>query len=384
VVWLNLDYNLLLKLVSINTTSTQREGYNEITNVIEDEAKKVGLLAEKIFDDKGIPHVLISMPNASKGSKKVIFLTHYDVVPVGEGWNFDPFKPFIKDGKLFGRGAADDKSNIAAAIAAFSEALEEKVKLKVNPFLVVVGGEETGESKEFLQTLEGDLCVVLDVGCESLSIGASGRVKLIVNVKGEQAHSAYPFKGKNAIYKATKIIRFLEELGEKFEKTVISRFPASTYYERLPRRMNITMIKGGVAENIIPGECRLIVDIRTIPEESAEKVAEEVKNKLDSFAREKKLNIDVQVKSFSNGWFTNKKEVIDKIKRVLEDVTRKPVKVVVELGGTDGRYLIKKMPVVQYGTIREDTNFHSKNEFVYLEDVKTVKRFIKKILTVKF
>jgi len=378
-----MDYevSLLLKLVSINTTSTERRGYNEIIDLLVEEAEKMGLFAEKIIDDEGIPQVLISMPDTPKEAKKIIFLTHYDVVPAGEGWNFDPFKPFIKSGKLFGRGSADDKSNIAAAIAAFSEALKEGLQLKVSPILVVVGGEETGESEEFLEALEGgDLGIVLDVGCKVLSIGASGSVRLIVNVKGKQAHSAYPFKGKNAIYKAAKIIGFLEKKGKEFEENILSRFPASTHYGRLPRRINVTTVNGGVAENVIPGECRLTVDVRTIPEESAEKVADEISKMLEIFARQNGIDIEVQVKSFSNGWVTDKEEVIEKMRRVLEEVAGK-LKVGTELGGTDGRYLIEKMPVIQYGTIRRDTNFHGKNEFVYLDDMKTLKKFIKKVIT---
>ena len=377
---LSYEVNLLLKLVSIDTTSTERKNYEKIANLLAEEARKLGLTAEKIVDKKGIPQVLITIPGAPEKAKKVVFITHYDVVPPGEGWDFDPFKPFVKDGKLYGRGAADNKSNIAAAIAAFSEAVKEKLPLKIYPVLAVAGGEETGESEDFFKTIEGSLAIVLDVGCESISIGASGSTRLTVKVRGKQAHSAYPYKGVNAIYEATKVIEFVKEKGKEFEKTVLSKFPASTHYGRLPRRMNVTMINSGVAANIIPGECTLTIDIRTIPEEKADEVAEEVKNVLENFAKENALDITVEVKSFSNGWYTDDEEIVKKIKKIAEEMAGKKLKVSVELGGTDGRYLIDRMPVIQFGTLREDTNFHGKNEFVHLEDVENVKAFVKKLL----
>lgn len=376
------EVDLLRKLVSIDTTSIERRNYAEIADLLMNEAERLGLNVEKVIDSKGIPHVLVSIPHAPEKARRIVFLAHYDVVPPGEGWSFNPFEPFVEGDKLFGRGAADDKSGIAAAMAAFHEVMKERLELKVYPVLAAVGGEETGESEEFLKSLDGDLCVVLDVvGCETLSIGASGAVVFTVIVKGKQAHSAYPFKGKNAIYEANRIVGFLEEKGRKFEETVTSRFPASFYYDRLPRRMHVTMIQGGIAQNVIPGECALKVNVRTIPEESAEKVALEIKDMLESFAKENGIALEVKLERVMDGWFTDKEEVIERFKGILEDIIGKPVRVSVELGGTDGRHFIGRMPVIQYGAIREDTNFHGKNEFVYLEDLKTLKNFIKRVLT---
>ena len=378
---LEYECNLLSKLVSIDTDSTKRKNYKEITNLLLEEARKAGLSAERVVDEKGIPHVLIRFPNAPTDAKKIVFLTHYDVVPAGEGWDFDPFRPFVKDGKLFGRGAADDKSNIVAALAAFKEILEEKLPLKANPLLVVAGGEETGEGETFFKKLEGDMCVVLDSGCEGLSIGASGVARLNIKVLGKQAHSAYPFMSRNAIYEASKIISFVQKLAEKTEKTVLSRFYAPTYYERVPRRINVTMINGGVAANIIPAECTLLVDVRTIPEEKAEEAAKEVKEEIEKFAEENEVKVDVKVKALMNGWYTRNEEIVNKFREILEEALGCKVKIVVELGGTDGVFMIDRMPVIQFGTMRDENNIHGKNEFVYLKDIEKVKKFVKRIIT---
>ena len=380
---LEYECNLLCRLVAINTDSTQRKNYDKITDMLIGEAERIGLKAEKIVDEKGIPHVLITFHRVPEG-KKVVFLTHYDVVPAGEGWEFDPFKPFIKDGKLFGRGAADDKSNIVAALAAFKEVLEEKLPVKVNPVLIVAGGEETGEGESFFRKIDGDICVVLDSGCEGLSIGASGVARLNVKVLGKQAHSAYPFRGENAIYQASKIIAFIEKIAKETEKKVISRFYAPTHYEHVPRRISVTMIEGGIAANIIPAECSLLVDIRTIPEENAEKAAKELKETIENYAKKNGIKIEVEAKGFMDGWYTMDEKIIRKFKEVLEKTLGREVRVVVELGGTDGVFMIDRMPVIQFGTMREENNIHGKNEFVYLEDIEKVRKFVKNVITSSF
>jgi succinyl-diaminopimelate desuccinylase len=381
---LEYEYDLLYKLIAVDTDSTLRKNYDEITNLLLEEANTAGLTAEKIVDEKGIPHVLISLPNAPQKTKKVIFLTHYDVVPAGEGWDFDPFKPFIKNGKIFGRGAADDKSSIAATLAAFKWAFEEKIPIKIDPVLVVAGGEETGEGESFLKKIEGDLCIVLDSSCEGLSIGASGVARLNVKVFGKQTHSAYPFMGKNSIYEASKIISFIEKLAKNMEENVLSRFYASTHYERVPRRISVTKISSGVAANIIPAECNMLIDIRTIPEEKAEEVANELKKMIEDYAVSKDIKIDIQLKSLMNGWYTKDQNLINKFKEILKEILGSEVKVVADLGGTDGVFLIDRMPVIQFGTCRDENNIHGKNEFVYLEDVKKVKRFVKKVIALSF
>ena len=376
--------DLLMRLVRIDTNSYERKNYDEITKLISEEARRIGCIVERIVDNKGIPHLKIMLPNAPMDAKKVIFLTHYDVVPAGEGWDFDPFEPFVRDGKVFGRGASDDKSGIVATLAAYKEILERQLIPQIYPILIVAGGEETGEGADFFKSIQGDIGVVLDVGPEGLSIGASGVVRAKIKVYGVQTHSAYPFKGKNAIYLAMKIIAFLEALGEKLIKEVRSKYSAPEGYDRLPARLNVTMIKGGVAPNIIPGECEILVDRRTIPEENADKVAVELKDLIEKFAMENEINVDVEAYKLADAWVTQDEGVIRKFQEILRDITGIKPRLVVELGGTDGIHLIDRMPVIQFGALRGDNNIHGKNEFVHIDDLELVKKFVEKVILTKF
>ena len=67
-----------------------------------------------------------------------------------------------------------------------------------------------------------------------------------------------------------------------------------------------------------------------------------------------------------DGWYTADEKIIRKFKEILEEVLGRKVKVVVELGGTDGVFMIDRMPVIQFGTMRDENNIHGKSEFVYL------------------
>jgi len=112
------DIDLLKRLVAIPSEPGDIEAKREAANLIVSAAEERGLRAEYVEDSKGIPNVVVRHPRG-KG-KKVILLVHHDVVPAGDGWDFDPYKPVVKDGKLFGRGAADNKADIVAALDAMA------------------------------------------------------------------------------------------------------------------------------------------------------------------------------------------------------------------------------------------------------------------------
>lgn len=377
---MELIVDLLKEFVSIDTTATEHKNFDLMAKTIKSRAEALGLKAEITYDPKGIPHVIITLPEAPKDAKKVIFLAHYDVVPAGENWDHDPFKPFVEMNRLYGRGSADDKSGIVAGLVGLYEVLEAEKEPTINPLLVVVGGEETGEAVEFLGTLTGDLAVILDTGPEALSIGASGIVRAYITVYGDQCHSAAPMSCKNAIYEAMKIVGFLKRLGKRTIKRVKSKFPATRDFKKLPARLSVTQIEAKVAENVIPGSCSIIVDRRTIPEEDIKNVAEKLRSEIIRFARRHKIDVDVEVKPLAPGWVTKNTNVIEAVRDVLESLLAKEVPVGVELGTTDGVWLIDRMPVVQFGALRKGTNVHGANEFVYLDDVVLVKDFVRKLV----
>ncbi len=132
-----MDIDLLKRLVALDTS--QGKNREKAVNIIKEAAEERGLKPRVVEDEKGILNVVVE--GEGRG-KKVLFITHYDVVPPGDGWTRDPFSPYVEGDRLYGRGAADDKSAIVAVLDAMAEVESPSVK----PILVVAGAEETGES----------------------------------------------------------------------------------------------------------------------------------------------------------------------------------------------------------------------------------------------
>jgi len=366
------DIDLLKRLVSIPSEPGNIEAKREAARLIVSAAEEKGLNAEYVEDSAGIPNAIIKHPNGR--GRRVVFLVHHDVVPAGDGWDFDPYKPFVKDGKLFGRGSADDKSSIVAALGALAS-VDDPV---VDPVVVSVGAEETGESEEFMRQIRGDIIVVLDSG-PYVSVGASGSLRIKIKVHGKQAHSGYPFLGKNAIYCAAKILHFIEHLGHVAERTFVSKYRAPEHYDRVPLRLSATMFRSGIAGNVIPDSAEILVDVRTVPGYDGEFAWEWIRESILSFAESGGMCVSLERETLMRPWISEG-EHAKRFADIVADVTGKPQDLYIDLGGTDGVHFADRMPVVQFGPLRSECNIHGKNEFVYIDDVETVERVVETVL----
>ena len=366
------DVDLLKQLVSIPSEPDNLDAKREAANLIVSAAEGRGLHAEYVEDSKGIPNVIVRHPKG-KG-KKVVLLVHHDVVPAGDGWDFDPYGPFVKDGKLFGRGAADNKADIVAAL----DAMAAVSSPSVDPILVSVGAEETGESEEFMRGIGGDIVIVLDSG-PYVSIGASGVLRINLKVFGKQAHSAYPFLGENAIYNAAKILNFIEHLGHVAERTFVSKYKAPEHYDGVPLRLNATMMSAGVAGNVIPDVVEILLDVRTVPEYDNDFAWQWIAENILSFADKSGIRISIERNALMHPW-VSEGDHAERFAEIVQRVTGEAQEIFVELGGTDGVHFADRMPVVQFGPMRPENNIHGKNEFVYLKDVEMVQRVVEEVL----
>ena len=201
---------------------------------------------------EGIPSFLV-MPEVD--TVPVLLMSHFDVVPGGDAL----FDPKIKNGKLFGRGALDDKYAVAISLVLLKNTLAELSEKGLNqnhlPFgLLITGDEESGGmngAKKALALIKTRFCIALDGGSlDQLIIKEKGiaRIKLIAD--GIPAHSARPWLGDNAI---DKLIDDYASLKEFF----ISSTP-----DRWHRTINFSRIEGGKAGNQVPDYAEALFDIR--------------------------------------------------------------------------------------------------------------------------
>lgn len=378
-----------------------RKNYREIVEFIERAAAEYGLSVKRVDLLSGeIPTLLIGVPKAPANKPSVAFVTHYDVVPAKGPWRVggrevDPYEPVIEDGKVYGRGAADDKSAIVATLWGFLSLKGSEEKLRYNPVLVVTGDEEVGGTgvKALLeQGYRWDRVIIVDSGSEYVSVGASGVVHAWIKVKGKSGHAGYPHTARNA---AEDLVRLLHELEafKSHRNAKLSRLPSppGSPVPRVWGRFSITVVKLPETEpekhNRIPGEAWAGLDMRLLPEENLEDALGELYSFFSSAVARLGVNATLEVITGQRGWYAKNNafvgEVLEAAKKAYKQagLAGEPG-IAAELGGNDGTHFdAYGMDVVAFGTIREDTNIHSEGEFVHLQDIEMFKNFVVNFLT---
>src|SRR5262249_13228089 len=221
-----------------------------------------------------------------KASPLVCFAGHTDVVPTGplEKWHTDPFVPTERDGKLFGRGAADMKTSIAAFVVALERFLAERPSHRGSIALLITSDEEGVAVDGTVRVIERlkarreriDYCVVgeptsLSRLGDTIKNGRRGSLSGRLKVKGLQAHIAYPQLGRNPIHMAAPA--FAELAAMQWDKGN-EYFPPTTW--------QISNVHAGTgAENVIPGELEAASNFRFSPASSPEDLKRRVHEILD-------------------------------------------------------------------------------------------------------
>jgi succinyl-diaminopimelate desuccinylase len=372
-----------------------RKHYREAADAVARIAESNGLKVERIDLEGGeIPTLIITLPNPPKSKPSVAFVSHYDVVPAKGPWKIDgeeidPYTPIVRDGKLYGRGSADDKSGIVASIAGLVDLKESGAELAYNPVVIVTGDEEVGGTgiRRLLESgARWDHVVIVDSGSEYVSVGASGVVEGWIKVKGRSGHAGYPHTASNA---AENLVRVLGDLMEfkAVRGSKISRFPSppGSPVPYVWGRFTINILKLPPSEpekhNRIPGEAWAGFDMRLLPEEDLEEAIRELLSTISSIAMKHGVTLETTILGKQKGWYSKNQAFVQKVVTAASKARGGDIRIAAELGGNDGSFFDEYgMDVIAFGTIREGTNIHSEGEFVYLEDVEFFRKFMVEFL----
>ncbi len=322
-----------------------------------------------------------------------IFITHYDVVPAGRGWSTDPFEPVVRDGKIFGRGASDDKGGVAIFLSAMKDILEGNDSPAFNVRFVCTGDEEIGSKaglrwllSEHRHLLEGNVAYILDVSTSCVSVGCSTTITGIIEVVGKQGHAAYPFNCVNAAEKAVMIASKLMEFGKKEEKRVSSRFKAAPnpVSGMIWNRLSVTVLESGEKPNVIPGKATIKFNWRLIPEENLEEREMELKMEFEKWAVELGIDASLEFHESIPGYgIDESNRYVKKLKNAVEIVDPSRAICGVELGTTDGSAVYHNVgiPAIGFGPMDEDCNFHGADEFIRISTLESVKEVVKMFIS---
>jgi acetylornithine deacetylase len=267
--------DLLERLIGFATVS--RDSNLELIEFIRDYLAAHDVESELFYNTKRTKaNLFATIGPRDRGG--IVLSGHTDVVPVdGQPWTVDAFRLTEKDGRLYGRGAADMKGFLASVLAAVPVFMKRDLSLPVH--LAFSYDEEVGclGVRPMLAQLEQRahkpvLCLIGEPTSLKPVLGHKGKLAMRCQVKGAPCHSAYAPYGVNAIQYAARLINRLEEIGEKLAQPERhdARFdpPYST--------VQTGTIKGGRALNIVPAECEFDFEVRALPGFDANTVADDL------------------------------------------------------------------------------------------------------------
>ncbi|MDA4112391.1 MAG: M20 family metallopeptidase [Thaumarchaeota archaeon] len=274
---------LLADLVAINSvnpgTSSESKGEFEISEFIRETLSKLGFVVETQEVESRRQNVIAKLrfSRKTKSSRSLMFNCHMDTVPV-TGMSIDPLKPVVKNGFLYGRGSADTKGGIAATITSGAQLLEEDPKDQVGELLLtfVVGEEYLSEgTAKLVEKYTADAAIVCEPTDLSLGLAHKGITRFLVEIFGKPAHGGVPELGVDAIEKAGKLAVSLNgDLRTSLQRKKHRLAGSPTIHN--------SIIEGGsLAWNVVPDYCKLGVERRTIPGESAESLVRELKSQIE-------------------------------------------------------------------------------------------------------
>lgn len=310
-----------------------------------------------------------------------VFAGHTDVVPTGpeSQWKFPPFAATITDNFLYGRGAADMKTAIAAMTIACEEFIQENPAHKGSIAFLLTSDEEgpavngTVKVVEHLQQKKTriDYCLVGEPSSTNsvgdvIKNGRRGSIGAHLTVNGKQGHVAYPHLAENPIHLLSQILTDLVAIEWDQGN---QHFPATTF--------QISNIKAGTgADNVIPATAEAWFNLRF----STEITGEEIKSRVEEILKAKNIDFDIRWRLSGNPFLTPEGKLVDACKHAINKVTQSNTELSTAGGTSDGRFIAPTgAEVVELGVV--NASIHQIDEHTNIDEITQLKNIYKEVLT---
>ncbi|MFZ1726685.1 MAG: succinyl-diaminopimelate desuccinylase [Albidovulum sp.] len=310
------------------------------------------------------------------------FNGHTDVVPVGDttAWSHDPFGAEIVDGWLWGRGATDMKSGVAAFAAAAIDFVRETPP--DGAIILTITGDEEGPAKDGTVALldwmsaEGEamtVCLVGEPTCpetmgEMMKIGRRGSLTCHFTARGVQGHSAYPQRARNPV---TAMVRLLDRLASHPLDQGTEHFEAST--------LAITTVDtGNPATNVIPARTAATVNIRFNDAHTSGSLGEWLRQEAAKVAEETGVDIVLDIHVSGDSFFTPPGDFVHLVAGSVRAETGVTPKFSTSGGTSDARFVKDHCPVVEFGLVGK--TMHQVDERVDVAQIGQLKAVYARVL----
>lgn len=350
--------------------------------VLEERLSALGFACRRLtFEEEGTEPVSNLHARWGNSDPVFCFAGHTDVVPAGdEGlWASPPFEPSVREGVLFGRGAADMKG----AIAAFAAAAERVIARRpTGSIVMLITGDEEGPAlngtKKILGWMKGageriSHCLVGEPSSSAalgdmIKVGRRGSMNCWLAVHGVQGHVAYPDRAKNPIMALLKKLIALSET------------PLDAGYARFePSRLQITDVHvGNPAANVIPAKATARFNVRYNPVWTGATLEIHLRERLDAAARETGTRYDLRAVSSGDAFLTTDAVFLDLVSGVIAETTGRAPERSTSGGTSDARFIKDFAPVCEFGLVGR--TIHQVDEQASLADIRALADLYERLL----
>ena len=320
---------------------------------------------------------------ATRGSSGPIFAFagHTDVVPAGneDEWNTVPFEPTIKDGYLYGRGAADMKGGLAAMVTATESFVKDNPNHKGTIAFLITSDEEgvaingTVKVMDYLKenNQKIDYCLLGEPSSTSVTgdvikNGRRGSLNGVINVNGQQGHVAYPHLAKNPIHLFSQALSDL--CGQEWDSGN-EYFPATSF-----QVSNIH--SGDGVTNVIPGKAKIMFNFRYSTETTKEELMAKVHEILDNH----KIDYTIDWSHSGYPFLTPVGDLVSACVSAVEETKDITPELSTSGGTSDGRFIAQEgTQIVELGPV--NATIHQVNESILVEDLEDLSHIYSKVLS---
>ena len=304
-------------------------------------------------------------------------------MPIGDeaAWTQAPFGAEIIDGIMYGRGATDMKSGVAAYVAAAIDFVQNTPPS--GALILTITGDEEADALDgttalldymALESEQMSVCLVGEPTCpnemgEMMKIGRRGSLTAWFEVTGKQGHSAYPHRAKNPL---PAMVRLMDRLASRELDQGSDHFDASTLAV-------VTIDTGNPATNVIPASCRATVNTRFNDLHSGESLTQWMQSELNEVSETFDMPISMKVKVSGESFLTPPGALSDLVAKSVEAETGRKPELSTTGGTSDAGFVKNHCPVVEFGLVGK--TMHQVDENVPVEQIIQLKNIYSRILT---
>ncbi|HAJ83210.1 MAG TPA: succinyl-diaminopimelate desuccinylase [Rhodobacteraceae bacterium] len=310
------------------------------------------------------------------------FNGHTDVVPVGDfaAWTVDPFGAEIRDGFMYGRGATDMKSAVAAFAAAAMDFVSETPP--DGSIVLAITGDEEGSAKDGTMALldwmqanneNMDVCLVGEPTCpdvmgQMMKIGRRGSMNAFFTITGQQGHSAYPHRANNPL---PAMARLVDQLSSSELDHGTEHFDASSLAV-------VTIDTGNTATNVIPAQTRTTINLRFNDTHSGASLTSWLQTHADAIATAFGVEVSLETSISGESFITPPGALSDLVARAVQVETDRTPEMSTSGGTSDARFVQHHCPVVEFGLVGK--TMHQVDECVEIIQIHQLKSIYTRIL----